>query len=165
VTLGFNANVPPYNTPGVYHAVLKFNSDEPYVMPDIPVTLVVVQTSPYLTVSPGSETKPVHPGKYAAYSFTITNTSGGSESFSVAALGITSGWTAVLTPASFTDLPNNGTATLNVKMYPPVGAKDGDEGVVTLSVRVHDNASRAASLSAIATFNQFYKTWLPYIGK
>jgi subtilisin family serine protease len=44
LTLGFNANVASYNNPGVYHAILKFNSDAPYVMPDIPVTMVVVQT-------------------------------------------------------------------------------------------------------------------------
>jgi hypothetical protein len=165
VTLGFNANAAPYNTPGVYHAVLKFNSDAPSAMSDIPVTMVVVQTSPYLTVTPASDAKPVYPGKYASYNFTITNTSGGPESFVVAALGITSGWTAVLNPASFNDLPNNGTATMNVKMYPPAGAQEGDEGILSLSVRVHDNSSRSASLSMITTFHPYLKTWLPYVAK
>ncbi len=35
-------------------------------------------------------------------------------------------------------------------MYPPASAKDGDEGVVTLNVHVHDNANQAASFSSIA---------------
>jgi hypothetical protein len=151
VTLGFNASVAPYNNPGVYHAVLKLNSDAPYVLPDIPVTMITVQTSAAVTVSPQYSTKLVHPGKYVSYDYTVTNTSGVTDDFTVAALGISPGWTAVINPPSFTNLPNNGSATMNIKLYPPYAAKDGDEGVVTLNVHVHDNSNRAASFSSIAT--------------
>ena len=165
VTLGFNAAIAPYNTTGVYHAVLKFNSDEPFETPDLPVTMFVVQTSPYLTITPTTNAKPVFPHKYASYTFTITNRSGGPESFVVGALGISSGWTATLNPTSFNELPNNGTATMNVKMYPPAGAKEGDEGILSLSVKVHDNPSHFSSLSTITTFHSFYMIWLPLVTK
>ena len=161
ITLGFNAGVAPYNVPGVYHAILKFNSDAPYVMPDIPVTMVVVQTTAAVSISPASAFKLVLPHKYVSYDFTITNTSGATDSFVVAALGISSGWTAIINPPTFTDLPNNGSATLNVKLYPPGAAKDGDEGFVSLAVRVHDNPSLSASLSAVARV-AFYKALTPF---
>ncbi len=151
VTLGFNASVAPYNNPGVYHAVLKLNSDAPYVLPDIPVTMITVQTSPAVSVTPAYDIKTVHPYKYASYVYTITNKSGVTDDFAVSALGISLGWTAVINPSSFTDLPNNGSATMNIKLYPPVSAKDGDEGVVSLNVHVHDNSNLAASFSSIAT--------------
>gem|GEM_PF-1503571 len=151
VTLGFNASVAPYNNPGVYHAVLKLNSDAPYVLPDIPVTMITVQTSAAVSVSPQYSTKLVHPGKYASYDYTVTNKSGVTDDFTIAALGISPGWTGVISHASFPNLPNNGSATMNIKLYPPAGAKDGDEGVVTLKVHVHDNANQAASFSSIAT--------------
>ena len=164
ITLGLNANVALYNNPGVYHAILKFNSDAPSVMPDIPVTMVVVQTSAALTVTPGSATKPVL-ATYVSYDFTVTNTSGASDSFSVGSLGITSGWTAIINPPSFTNLANGGSAMLHVRLFPPAGSAVGDEGVVTLYVQVHDNPSQYASISAIAKIVQTYQVQIPYIKK
>jgi hypothetical protein len=163
ITLGFNANLPPYNTPGVYHAILKFNSDAPYVMPDIPVTMVVVKTSAALSVAPNSAAKPVFLGTFASYNFTVTNTSGATESFSVGSLGITAGWTAVISPPSFANLANGGSATLTVKLYPPTGAHVGDEGAVTLYIQVHDNPSQYVSLTAIATTIKTFKNLIPLI--
>ncbi len=151
VNLGFNASIAPYNNPDVYHAVLKLNSDEPNVIPDIPVTMITVQTSMAVSVSPQFSTKQVHPGKYASYDYTVTNTSGVTDDFVVSALGISPGWTAVIYPASYTNLPNNGLANFNIKLYAPAAAKEGDEGVVTLKVHVHDNSNQAASFSTIGT--------------
>jgi hypothetical protein len=160
ISLVFNASVAPYNTPGVYHAVLKLNSDVPYEMADIPVTLVVVKTCSSVTVSPGSVFKTVYPGKYASYDFTVTNTSGAADSFSIDGLGISPGWTATINPPTFTNLPNGGSAAMNIKMYPPAGAKEGNEGVVSIAVKVHDNPSEAASFSMVVTV-QSYKVYLP----
>jgi hypothetical protein len=162
VTLTFNAGVPSYNTPGVYHAVLKVNSDAPYVMPDIPVTMVVYKTSTAVSVTPSYGIKPVFPHKYASYDYIVKNISGATDSFTVVALGISPGWAAIINPPGFTDLPNNGTASFNIKLYPPGAAKDGAEGVVTLEIRVHDNANQGASLSAIATV-QFMKLFFPVV--
>ena len=162
VTLGFNASIEPYNTPGVYRAILKFNSDAPTVMADIPVTMVVVQTNSALSISPASSTKPSFPHKYASFRFTITNKSGATDDFTVVSQGITAGWTAMLNSMSFPAIPNNGTATLTINLYPPAAAKDGDQGSVCLAVKVHDNASKSASLCAMVNV-QYYKALLPHV--
>jgi hypothetical protein len=164
ISLGFNASVAPYTTPGVYHAVLKLNADAPYALADIPVTLVVVKTCSSVSVSPGSVFKTVYPGKYASYDFTVTNTSGAADSFAIEGLGISPGWTAIINPPTFTNLPNGGSAAMNIKMYPPAGAKEGNEGVVSIAVKVHDNPSEAASFSMVATV-QFYKAYVPKIAR
>jgi hypothetical protein len=149
VNLGFNATIAPYNTPGVYHAVLKLNSDEPNVIPDIPVTMITVQTSMAVSVSPQFSTKQVHPGKYASYDYTVKNTSGVTDDFALGVYAISPGWTAVVSPSGFNNLPNNGSANLNIKLYAPAAAKEGDEGVVTLNMHVHDNSTQSASFSTI----------------
>ena len=59
-------------------------------------------------------------------------------------------------------MPDHGTATMNVKLYPPAGAKEGDEGVLTLGVKVHDNASRFVTFTSIAT-TTYYRIMVPYI--
>jgi hypothetical protein len=162
ITLGFSATVAPYTNPGVYHAVLKFNSDAPYVMPDILVTMIVVQTNPAVSVSPASANKPVYIRKYASYNFTVTNTSGATDSFTVGVYNITPGWMGEISPASFTNLANGASATLNIKLYPPLSAKDGDEGVANLFVQVHDDANKRASFSVIARV-VLYKAIAPLI--
>jgi hypothetical protein len=144
--------------------MLKFNSDAPYVMPDIPITMVVVQVSGAVTVSPGSASKPVFAHKYASYDFTIVNTSGATDSFDVSTMGFSTGWIATLSSTSITNLANGASANLNVKMSPPATAKEGDEGVLTLNVHVHDNPGQAASFSVIATV-KFNKILVPIIKK
>jgi hypothetical protein len=162
ITLGFNAAVGPYNTPGVYHAVLKFNSDAPYTLADIPVTMVVIKTNAALNVTPPSAFKMVGKGSYASYVFTLTNTSGLTDSFSVGSLEIGPGWTAVISPSSFTNLPNGGSAIINIKLYPPALGNIGDEGVVNLYAQVHDNSAKRTSFTAVATI-QTNHVWLPVV--
>ena len=162
INLGFAANAAPYNVPGVYHAVLKVNSDPPGGFIDIPVTMTVVRTSSALTISPASWTKLVYPHRYVSYDFVITNKTAGSEQFVFVPISINPGWSATISPSSVTIPTYNGTATVNVKMYPDPSRKDGDEGVVLLAWCVHDNPSQCASLAAIATV-RYYKLMMPTI--
>jgi hypothetical protein len=163
VTLGFYANAGPYTIPGIYHAALKLNTDAPYALPDTAVTMVVVQISAYLYIEPQMATQLVSRGSYASYVFTITNKSGSTEDFIFGAFNITAGWTATVSPSGFTNLPNNGSATTTVKLYPPAAAKVGDEGVVSMYFQVHDNPSQAASFSAVATVGS--RIFIPSVSK
>lgn len=162
ITVGFKANASPYDIPGVYHAVLKPNADAPYALKDVPVTMVVVKTSPALNIVPVSAFKPVAIGEYASYVFTLTNTSGVTDNFTLGAYGISVGWTAVVSPSSFTNLINLGSGTITVKLYPPASGHIGDEGIVNLYFKVHDDASKVASFIAVATI-QPHQVWLPLI--
>lgn len=106
----------------------------------------------------------VYPHGYASYDFVITNKTAGSEQFVLGPSSINMGWSAVISPSSVTIPAYNGTAIVNVKVYPDASRKEGDEGVALLAWCVHDNPSQCASTAAVAILHS-YKALLPAIMK
>jgi len=111
---------------------------------------VVVETVRGVAISAGTPATsqeaplPVAPGAVVSFTHTVTNTGNAPDSFTLTVDPGQAGWTATAEPATITNLPANGSATVTVRVTVPEGVPADTVNSVAVAARSQGDSTRVA---------------------